>query len=523
MDTCCIKKESSTDLSEAINSMFQWYRDAEHCYVYLHDVQQKAWQDMLPRSVWFTRGWTLQELLAPRKVLFYDQDWQFLGDKCSLVADLSRITGIDQAALETGNLCSYSIAQKMSWAARRITTRIEDGAYCLLGLFDINMPPMYGEGKKAFLRLQEEIIKNSDDHSIFAWSMGNTRFSGLLAPEPTCFAGSGQATSDTFRNDHTAFTMTNRGLSITLEVTPWSADTYLAYLNCAQVLTSHAQVQVGILLRRLSEHDQYARINLCQGGLWFDTSENSAHAYRPRRMRPLLVRKTVDEGREEECLKKRTYGIQLPVKLLPLSTHSDASKDRFVRLKPGGWGEVTVVDLSREYRDLRHIALGFDFDFNPVCLLENSCRMVACSSEDGRQCFDWFDLLLNDEGWESVHAPGDIYRKQMANGICAVKGHRLTGLDIIFGESFTNNGLLLSIQRDKSQPQLVWDLDLDSLIGPFRNHRHRRLKHGYTDRRNFQAVWRLSMSEEDLDEGDNILKGHYGVVERDLRRRNSAS
>lgn len=117
IDTCCIDQRSSADVSEAINSMFRWYRDAQTCYVYLHDVEHETWKDTLRQSVWFTRGWTLQELLAPCKVVLYDAHWQLIGNKVSLVADLSRITGIDQAALETGNLRGYSVAQRMSWAA----------------------------------------------------------------------------------------------------------------------------------------------------------------------------------------------------------------------------------------------------------------------------------------------------------------------------------------------------------------------------------------------------------------------
>lgn len=168
IDTCCIDKQSSSELSEAINSMYNWYRNAKYCYVYLHDVDQENPTKSFQKSKWFTRGWTLQELLAPRIVLFFDRKWQFLGNRKSLAEDISQITGIDLEALQTGDLRKYSVAQKMSWAAKRRTTRPEDTAYCLIGLFNVKMPLLYREGERAFLRLQKEIIKKDDDQSIFA-------------------------------------------------------------------------------------------------------------------------------------------------------------------------------------------------------------------------------------------------------------------------------------------------------------------------------------------------------------------
>ncbi|KAM4057050.1 ankyrin repeats (3 copies) domain-containing protein [Hirsutella rhossiliensis] len=163
VDTCCIDKTSSAELSEAINSMYLWYFKAETCYAHLADVQSES---TLAESRWLTRGWTLQELIAPPQVYFLNQDWKDLGTKESL-----------------------HIAQRMSWAAGRRTTRVEDGAYCLMGLFSINMPLIYGEGERAFIRLQEEIMRVSDDYSLFAWRAPDTR-GGLLATSPAAFAGS---------------------------------------------------------------------------------------------------------------------------------------------------------------------------------------------------------------------------------------------------------------------------------------------------------------------------------------------
>ena len=172
-DTCCIDKTSSAELTEAINSMFRYYALAEVCYVYLRDVpavSESSWTSSFGRSAWHTRGWTLQELLTPTTVVFLAQDWIVLGDRRALAAALERATGVPAAVLRLErDVAETSVAQRMSWAARRETTRVEDRAYCLFGLFGINMPTLYGEGENAFYRLQEEILRTSVDASLFAW------------------------------------------------------------------------------------------------------------------------------------------------------------------------------------------------------------------------------------------------------------------------------------------------------------------------------------------------------------------
>lgn len=155
VDTCCIDKTSSAELSEAINSMYRWYEEAQVCYVYMTDVSSASPQ-RFQWSRWFTRGWTLQELLAPSTVVFYDKDWIEIGTRWSLRGEISRATGITYESMIRPK--DSSIATKMSWASNRRTTRVEDIAYCLMGLFDINMPLLYGEGQKAFMRLQYEIM-----------------------------------------------------------------------------------------------------------------------------------------------------------------------------------------------------------------------------------------------------------------------------------------------------------------------------------------------------------------------------
>ncbi|EEU42514.1 uncharacterized protein NECHADRAFT_39749, partial [Fusarium vanettenii 77-13-4] len=167
IDTCCIDKSSSAELSEAINSMYQWYRDSTICYAYLEDVENVS--KRFTNSRWFTRGWTLQELIAPRIVELYTTHWEEIGTKRSLIAQIEGTTGIPARILHGESVSTCNVAQRMSWASKRQTTRREDRAYSLMGLFQINMPLLYGEGDKAFVRLQEHILRQEEDYTIFAW------------------------------------------------------------------------------------------------------------------------------------------------------------------------------------------------------------------------------------------------------------------------------------------------------------------------------------------------------------------
>jgi hypothetical protein len=262
IDTCCIDKTSSAELSEAINSMFEWYRRSSICYAYLEDVDAEDMLDscipedhhMLPseeqmfkdshfaRSRWFTRGWTLQELIAPSRVHFYGKNWLHLGSSSDLLDAIVLITGIDAIVISSNALDKReyirraSIAQRMSWAAHRITTRVEDEAYCLMGIFEINMPALYGEGRAAFTRLQEEIIKSSSDQSILAWSVtadseDMARYL-LLAPDPSYFKACGAVIQWPRQTVQESFSMTNVGLSIRLPILKRNGDSDLAILSC---------------------------------------------------------------------------------------------------------------------------------------------------------------------------------------------------------------------------------------------------------------------------------------------------
>jgi Heterokaryon incompatibility protein (HET) len=239
IDTCCIDKSSSSELSEAINSMFQWYKKAAICYVFLDDVSCEDLEpsdgvapnrlDILQSAKWFARGWTLQELIAPEKINFFSPvpeklEWRFIGSKESESNYLAIITGVDRVVLMDPSLLStVSVARRMSWAASRQTTREEDIAYCLLGIFQVNMPLLYGEGLNAFVRLQEEILKISEDESLFAWTDAKTTFDqqqndGILAIHPSAFNNSSRIVP--YASKLKPYTMTNRGLRYEARLIP---------------------------------------------------------------------------------------------------------------------------------------------------------------------------------------------------------------------------------------------------------------------------------------------------------------
>jgi hypothetical protein len=189
-DTCCINKDSSTELEEAIRSMFKWYRDAYVCIAYLSDTTSI---DDLHEDVWFTRGWTLQELLAPWRMKFYGANWipltSNINDKenMELMAALSGATRIPLDDLRHFQPGTKNVHQKMMWASTRTTTRIEDVAYSLIGIFDVTMMIAYGEGKRAFHRLMEAIVHKCDEWQIFAWAGPSSSDSAAFPDSPRGF------------------------------------------------------------------------------------------------------------------------------------------------------------------------------------------------------------------------------------------------------------------------------------------------------------------------------------------------
>jgi hypothetical protein len=271
IDTCCIDKASSAELSEAINSMYRWYREAQVCYAYLADVPSgenlQNSDSPFAKSRWFTRGWTLQELIAPSSLVFYGIDWHEIGTKMSLQKLVSAITGIPISVLKFGDIENFSVAQRMSWASERETTRLEDKAYCLMGLFSVNMPMLYGEGERAFRRLQEEIMKTSDDHTLFAWTEARVErcwiTRGLLADSSLDFVDSGHIIRSQPVLKSAPYSMTNKGLRIELPLFPTGDQVYFAVLNChLSSNESNAGDLLGIYLKQVSfgKEKYFARI-----------------------------------------------------------------------------------------------------------------------------------------------------------------------------------------------------------------------------------------------------------------------
>ncbi|RYC56034.1 hypothetical protein CHU98_g10174 [Xylaria longipes] len=267
VDTNCIDKSSSAELTEAINSMFMWYKMAKICYAYLVDVplaEGEVLSKHLARSRWFTRGWTLQELLAPREIEFYSHDWVLLGTKDSLCSGISSITGIADRYISqkfigdryfsgdfvvrsvqyAASITEASVAERLSWLSRRTTTRAEDMAYCILGIFDINMPLLYGEGPKAFIRLQEEIMKVLNDSSLFCWTRKLSPYMDFLSPSPSCFQDCSHFIPGQRDLRPTPYFMTNAGLSMTLPILRcWSSHHFIGIL---QVESSEGHKTFGV-------------------------------------------------------------------------------------------------------------------------------------------------------------------------------------------------------------------------------------------------------------------------------------
>lgn len=314
IDSCCIDKTNNAELSEAINSMFKWYAAAAVCYANLQDFDVSSSSSFpssgntgdastplddstldphlaqqLARCRWFRRGWTLQELIAPAHVEFYDRSWAFVGTRDGLSGTLSRITNIDRDVLASPSpsypgqgqgqgrpprpqrnlghvLSRVPVARKMSWASARETKKVEDEAYALLGVFGVNMPMMYGEGDQAFIRLQDEILRTTNDMTIFAWTEtttgganggggggGVSSYRGVLAQSPREFAAAGGLAHSVDRRVSPVYTMTNKGLQIRtrlMQNTGSASDLMLMSLNCHDVdhRTGRRHTR-GILLR----------------------------------------------------------------------------------------------------------------------------------------------------------------------------------------------------------------------------------------------------------------------------------
>jgi hypothetical protein len=368
--------------------MYRFYERAVICFACLRDVRVESFNDGFDdafiASEWFTRGWTLQELLAPTDLRFYNYNWKFLGNKQTLSHLITAATGIQEDVL-TGKrgLREFSVAQRMSWAARRVTTRPEDRAYSLLGIFDVNMPMLYGEGPKAFLRLQEEIIKTLDDHSIFLWEGLQPGLPELLASSPEAFAASGNVRNTRDRHGRRPYALNNRGIHGQVRLVPYTLDTYLMLLPCTRQDTTGEIAQVGILLRRLYEDDQFMRVSVLgeevmedASGLVFEHGNNRLVITRSISVRqnPLLPEEI------PHAYVKRIQGFRLNDDLLRRDTTSAPLfsirgtwnlETRIISLPPGSpkIHRVRSINIGPQEREVEVIRFGFDPDYNPIVYL----------------------------------------------------------------------------------------------------------------------------------------------------------
>jgi len=318
-----IDKTSSSELSESINSMFKWYQNSDACYVYLSDVptlfsvSDPNWNGLFDvkgyfkKSRWFTRGWTLQELLAPSFVEFYSADWMSIGTKDRLREIITEVTGIDPRALEGEDLSMFNVAERMSWAASRQTTRQEDMAYSLLGIFQVNMPLLYGEGRRAFQRLQEEIIKTVEDYTIFTWTAAldsaqslpmisddqNYRNKSLFARDTADFRrkadsswtysdliqiqlGQSGPTAEILVTHNEPPTLTGRGLRICLPLLHLHNDEYLAFTYC-KVRSTDEWVCISLTRTQL-DGPVYTRSTSGRSRTYFIKEDSTKAAFQPQ-------------------------------------------------------------------------------------------------------------------------------------------------------------------------------------------------------------------------------------------------
>lgn len=444
-DTCCIKKEDSSELTEAINSMYRWYQRSHKCIVYLHDVTREAMMD----SDWFTRGWTLQELIGASEAYFFDRDWERFGTKSELLARLSIKTRIPETVLsDSRNVSTCSVAQILSWAAGRKTKRDEDIAYSLLGILGVTMDSRYGEGTKAFVRLQQAIMHKGKDESMFAWAMEQEKPTGLFAPSPDSYS---ECTDVLKTRGSLGFSESNGELSIKLKILPHGMETYYAILNCRKGTSTDKRI--AILLSRLSTDGEYVRVK----GMIKES----------KTMIPLS-----DMGRfEERRLRVPIYPTEPPLKrfhgfwlrsLKPPNWESCQSKILSRRVQP--WREVISLEdhdlgtagivymapkvkpelfryAESGWSHIHWIKLGFDTDFNPMLLLANDKHLF----EDRRIVHNKPDPKLFEEAlvcgarstacdemfnntW--IKDPGGVPGKSYgwATGVAVLKVERNTGI-----------------------------------------------------------------------------------------------
>ena len=395
---------------------------------------------------------------------------------------MAKITGIDVNILcRNKSLTDCSIAQRMSWASGRQTTRVEDRAYCLMGIFDVKMPMLYGEEQNAFIRLQQEIIRNSDDHSIFAWQMENDNPHGLLADTPDVFADCASTEATSSRKGHPSYVMSNRGLSLKITATLVSPDTYLVQLDCVRKL----HWPIGIFLRRLYQDDLYVRVSepvhrlsrsLVDVGVVFRHSLrlSDIEVCVPQQVRYPEI--TSEEGRnyvegDEELTTQIGYnrvaqrvrikGFRFKLNALSpappsmkwimdsdeepirLDLSSDNSNHHIIEVENLRSGDVGWLDLGLLDYKIKAVKLGIDFESNPICFVATSAGLK--DAQEG-------NLRTNNQN----------VLKSLKNHFHGILGQRSQDA------SAWNEPLRMEYARDLEYHQGLWVLKVDRVEGLFK-------------------------------------------------------
>jgi hypothetical protein len=439
IDTCCIDKSSSSELGEAINSMYSWYRQALVCYVYLSDVHGADLHDehvrkLFQTSRWFTRGWTLQELLAPRFVEFYDRNWTAMGSKMRLAGQISEITGINSSALlHRRSLESFPVATRMCWASNRQTTRSEDTAYCLLGIFQINMPLLYGEGTKAFRRLQEEVLRSVEDYSLLAWESPVTGRS-VLAPSPSSFSYLNNvellpakwAHSRTGVMPDDPSTIAARGVRLSLPIVGQGTDELVVFLRCS-IGSGSEQKLLTLNLQFSHVHKNYVR-RIFEPIRRFNFRESWLQKV------PTVMFGSTDLEPKSENVANEPGFLML---LLPNSV------DGPMLLTTQGENSVYCVMFA--------YGLSFSHTFYIILVLrftidnwESSLELLAADKGDGQAFFDEIDSVyvhrrLNDKANLEVKVTNEVtvqfqYKRITKDWVCQqnkVQGRQTSDLDML--------------------------------------------------------------------------------------------
>lgn len=380
IDTCCINKESSAELSEAINSMFMWYRNAAICIAFLSDVRSGSQDsaDAFRQSEWFTRAWTLQELLAPRVVEFFNDHWESIGTRADKIDLIEEATRIPSSALQDSDcLWEFNVIHKMLWASGRKASRKEDIAYSLMGIFDVNIPLLYGEGEKAFIRLQEEIIRQANN-TLFLWWGIDTPTQRLLADSPSSFeTGIDLYSYDSFQ----PFSWTNVGLQLETKIFRYGIDLYGMILAWEEPDSAC----VIILRKELFIDNTYHKV--CTASIY------TTHNYLSREGNITIMRGTRDQRIGEQDTHYARYDLLQQPYLVEVQSEGDvtinpdmSSADSLTNPTPPSWhtigatsvyqatfedpGHWSVASLTCEFAASHRSRLSFAFDFDwCICLL----------------------------------------------------------------------------------------------------------------------------------------------------------